>query len=140
MKTINKKAQQVLKTIIQLVENSENYHVKIDKGSFMPLCAEIIGHDIFLTGSPHNFNEISLAHYGEQNGDLMSDPEMTILYTTIENELFAFPTSITQHYLGKCNVALFNDGGKWKINKKEQADQTSFLNQWLINIKNQQEL
>ena len=42
-------------------------HKKIENKSYMPLSIEWISHNI-----------ISLCHYGEQNGDLMRDPEKTL--------------------------------------------------------------
>ena len=53
--------------------NDENNDRKFTSGEYMPLviewiyCNDYKGRPIF-----------SIAHYGEQNGDLMRDPEMTI--------------------------------------------------------------
>ena len=53
--------------------DGENNYRKFTSGEYMPLviewiyCSDYKGRPIF-----------SLAHYGEQNGDLMRDPEMTI--------------------------------------------------------------
>src|SRR5258707_7327800 len=48
-----------------------HFHIKIEHGSYMPLVIE----DIEEPG-PAGYPTISVAHYGEQNGDLMRDPEM----------------------------------------------------------------
>ena len=40
---------------------------------------------------------ISIAHYGEQNGDLMADPEMT--FTIVVGEYY--PISFRNDYLGR---------------------------------------
>lgn len=81
----------------------------------------------------------SLAHYYEQNGDLMSDPEMTFLVN--ENQLVIYPLSYTQHSLGIYNEAvMFENGQPTKFIRKLQKDLAVFANQWLNNIKLQQEL
>lgn len=81
----------------------------------------------------------SLAHYYEQNGDLMSDPEMTFLVKN--NHLEIYPLSYTQHSLGIYNDAVFFENGRpTKFKPKMQADLAVFANMWLNNIKDQQEL
>ena len=49
--------------ILQLIGNDQA--IRIYSGSFMPLAIEDIGMD------PEGRRQISLCHYGEQNGDLM---------------------------------------------------------------------
>lgn len=75
MRAINKKAQAVMDRIFSGLD-SENSHTRIDNNApdsgIMPAVVEWVGDcklgDIF-----------SVAHYYEQNGDLMADPEMTFL-------------------------------------------------------------
>lgn len=60
-----------MKTIQQILKNQNNPgYCKIENGPFMPLVIERIG-----TG-PNGHPAISVAHYYEQNGDLIADPEM----------------------------------------------------------------
>jgi hypothetical protein len=81
----------------------------------------------------------SLAHYYEQNGDLMADPEMTFLVKN--NHLEIYPLSYTLHSLGIYNDAVIFDNGEPKqYYRKMQADLAVFANMWLKNIKDQQEL
>ncbi len=47
-----------------------NLYLKIENAPYMVLVVEAIG-----TG-PMGLPALSVAHYGEQNGDLMRDPEM----------------------------------------------------------------
>lgn len=59
-------------------EALKNQHIKLESSVFMPLCIEnvdglfeiqsVLQGDVFAT--------ISVAHYGEQNGDAMRDPEV----------------------------------------------------------------
>jgi len=63
-----------MKTILRILERAGGYRpslsLKIENPPFMALVIEAIGSGPL--GSP----AISIAHYGEQNGDLMRDPEM----------------------------------------------------------------
>lgn len=65
MKTLDRKAAEILRGLLALQTT------KVDRsdGTYMPVHIEIIDRT-------ENYNHISLAHYGEQNGDLMRDPEM----------------------------------------------------------------
>jgi len=60
-----------MKTIQQILSKQNNpQFAKIENGPFLPLVIERIG-----TG-PNGHPAISVAHYFEQNGDLVADPEM----------------------------------------------------------------
>ena len=65
MKTLDKKASEILRGLLALQKS------KIDNsdGTYMPIHIEIIDRT-------ENYTHISLAHYGQQNGDAMRDPEM----------------------------------------------------------------
>jgi len=55
----------IFRYLLSLVSTTQN--AKLDSGGgFMPVVIERIGADTY-----------SIAHYGQQNGDLMADPEMT---------------------------------------------------------------
>ena len=47
------------------------FHLHIDNSPWMPLDIE----DIEISG-PNGLPTVSVAHYGQQNGDAMRDPEM----------------------------------------------------------------
>lgn len=81
----------------------------------------------------------SVAHYYEQNGDLMKDPDMTFLRGA-NGEYY--PLSYQQDGLGIYQDAIeWDDHGEIKgYNIKMQADFASFANGWMINIKDQQRL
>ena len=67
MKTLDRKASEILRGLLALQKS------KIDNsdGTYMPIHIEIIDRT-------ENYTHISLAHYGQQNGDAMRDPEMII--------------------------------------------------------------
>lgn len=65
MKTLDRKAAEIFRALLALkttkIDNSD--------GTYMPVHIELIGRI-------DNYNFFSLAHYGQQNGDAMRDPEM----------------------------------------------------------------
>lgn len=104
--------------------------LKLDaaKGTFMAVCVEQ------LTESHY-----SVAHYYEQNGDQMADPEMTF-YRCPHGKVF--PCSYQQDGLGiyRMGLEITDLGVVEGENPKEQADQAQFANQWMKNIAEQQRL
>jgi hypothetical protein len=108
-------------------------HKKIDnaEGTFMALHVECIG--------KCNLCPIfSLAHYYEQHGDLMRDPEMLFIqaedggYYAVE----IWQDAVNSHSVG----VLIEDGLAVSIDETEQADMTVFAEVWLKNIWVQQRL
>ena len=63
-----------MQTILQILEKAGGWrpglYLKIDNGEFMELVFEAVGQ------GPCGLPALSVAHYGEQNGDAMRDPEM----------------------------------------------------------------
>ena len=99
-------------------------------GSFMAACVEIIGK----TGLGPL---VSIAHYYEQNHDLMRDPDVVFL---IGADKHIYPISFRQDGLGVCLESAVLENGQWKVRTKMQADLCSFCNQWMRNINDQQQL
>ena len=64
-----------MKTILELIKRAGGWHpglyLKIDNPPYMQLVIESMDES-----GPCGLPAISVAHYGEQNGDLMRDPEM----------------------------------------------------------------
>jgi len=81
----------------------------------------------------------SVAHYYEQCGDLVSDPEMTFLKGRDGN---IYPLSYQQAGLGiyQESILFGADGNPEKLNKKLQKDHAIFAGQWFENIQYQQQL
>ena len=83
-------------------------------------------------------NLYSVAHYYEQNGDLMSDPEMVFLH--VAPGLWQ-PVSITQHGVGVYREAIVFEDGKIVGYRPRLLDELcSFTTIWMRNIKAQQGL
>ena len=64
-----------MKTILQLLEKAGGYrrelYVRVENPPYQPLVIEAIPEP-----GPVGLRCLSVAHYGDQNGDLMRDPEM----------------------------------------------------------------
>ena len=125
MKTLDKKASEILRGLLALqttkIDNSD--------GVYMPVHIEIIDRT-------ENYNHISLAHYGRQNGDAMRDPEMIIALHK-ESQQF-IPYYYRNDYCGiEQNSVRWSEDGI-ALNPRLQASHTTFANQWLRNIAAQQ--
>lgn len=127
MKTLDRKAAEILRGLLALKTT------KVDRsdGTYMPVHIEIIDRN-------EDYNHISLAHYGEQNGDAMRDPEMIIALHK-ESQQF-IPYYYHNDYMGIEQYSL-----KWTekgvlLNSRLQADHSAFANQWLRNIAAQQHI
>jgi hypothetical protein len=64
-----------MKTVLELIKRAGGWHpglyLKIDNAPYMELVIEAMDES-----GPCGLPAVSVAHYGEQNGDLMRDPEM----------------------------------------------------------------
>lgn len=127
MKAINNKATQIFNKLISLdktkVQNND---------SFMAVHIEMISE--IKDGKIY-----SLAHYYEQNGDLMADPEMEFLIKP--NHLEIYPLTFRQDNLGMHQQAVYFENGRAaKYNPRLQKDFVVFANEWLNNISLQQSI
>ena len=79
--------------LLEAFSTSKEFHLRIENSSYLPLVVERQG------------DEISVAHYGELNGDAIRDPELTFRWPDWT------PTSITQDPVGRyAEVFLVVDG------------------------------
>jgi hypothetical protein len=92
----------------------------------MALVIEVIG--------PHL---ISVAHYGEQNGDPMCDPEM--IFSTATTDGSFLPVSYRNEYVGSFRQRTTVDAAGQPVGfmPGEVRDQVSFANTWARNLKEQ---
>jgi hypothetical protein len=78
-----------------------------------------------------------LAHYGEQFGDLMSDPEVNFL--RINGEYF--PSIFKNDYIGRLDRTVFIENGRVRYVESMQKSVADFVNSlWLPNILVQQDI
>ena len=128
MKPVNQKASRILSKLIALADESPTRHVRIaNNDTFMAVIVERIFE-----------NRVSVAHYGEQNGDLMADPEMEF-YIGADGRFYpcTFRNDYTAYYRKSIE---FSDGKPLGVYRREQADQASFAGTWMENIRQQQNL
>jgi hypothetical protein len=136
MQALSQEATKIFLTLIKEAEKNEG-NAKIENNdAFMPVFVERV--ESFIYGMVKAVS-YSVAHYGEQNGDLMADPEMTFIF--VEELEMVIPSSFKNDYAGSNRISIFQGADKvWKIDLKGQADQTLFAEDWLNNIKAQQKI
>ena len=125
MRKVNPAAKRVLDELTMGLAQIGD-HRKLDnaKGAFMPVSVEIIdtGRDGYVW--------VSVAHYGEQNGDLIADPDVELHYPSW------VPTGITQAFFGYRSKFIERDG-KTYVDTRFHKEVSSFLSMWARNIKAQ---
>lgn len=98
-------------------------HLRLEQDGYMPLVIEKVGE-----------HQVSIAHYFQQNGDTIADPDVVFFIGYGE----WVPIEI-QQVLGYQVVAKLNGDGSAidAINLRAQAGLASFVHQWARNIKAQ---
>jgi hypothetical protein len=107
--------------------------VRIRVDGYMPLSIEAIG------ASANGNRLISICHYGEQNGDLMRDPEMVFELFTHGELSAAEPLSFQNDYMGLLQEVYRYDesGKKTHVDTRLKADLKSFVRTWFRNLREQ---
>ena len=107
--------------------------VRLTVNGYMPLSVEHIGQ------SADGNRLISLCHYGEQNGDLMRDPEMVFELFIHGEASAAEPLSFQNDYMGVFqNVYRYDESGKkTHVKTRLKAELKSFARTWFKNLKDQ---
>lgn len=118
----------------------ERPYVKLHREPWMDLSAELLSRS-------GRFEHWSFAHYGEQNGDLMADPEMELLRVAADagsgQPARWLPVNYRNDYVGVNRPSMELDfttlapRGWWK---HSLADAVDFLDTWAANIREQQEV
>lgn len=129
-----------MKSIQQMIEDrggfaavQENY-IRIENAPFMLLVIEIIGGPY-----PNGAYEVSVAHYGKQNGDLMKDPEVTFLVSPQGAAMAWRPLAYENSYAGCYDVACGVDrDGTLRLKSQNKMRQIAeFVLMWDQNIQEQ---
>lgn len=107
--------------------------IRITVPSYMPLSVEEIGID----GEGHRL--VSLCHYGEQNGDLMRDPDIVFIFQDAPNGSIAEPVSFRNDYLGlDQEVYRYDERGKrTHLDTKLTSQLREFAQIWFANLNEQ---
>ena len=129
IKPLSRKALAVFRVLTEGFTKAGDHRKVNQCQSFMPVCVEAVGR------TPQGALIVSVAHYYEQNGDLMVDPEVTFVVTRAD---YVFPITYRQDGLGIDRVYVRWEGDKVFWNLRMQNDLAGFCNDWMENIKQQQ--
>jgi len=107
--------------------------VRITVPGYMPLSVEEIG------SSGDGYRLVSLCHYGEQNGDLMRDPDIVFLFHNVPDGAAAEPVSFRNDYLGIVQEVYRYDetGRRTHVVLSLKQDLKDFARAWLATLREQ---
>ena len=130
IKSVGIRATRILDIVTNELDEPGDGHKINNNETYIPLSVNYVydahGHPVF-----------SLCHYSEQNGDLMTDPEVLFWYVGGTY----YPLSFRNDFVPVDNVYVeFCEDGGIQFNPKAQNDLVSFCNTWMQNIKHQQKL
>lgn len=127
MSTVSKNAAAVLDELTADLNVGDSR--KMDRGlGYMPVHVECLHR----TGLGLLY---SIAHYYEQNGDLVPDPDVVFLRRADGWSPMSFQNSVA------LRVAVhFHEDSTIEVHEKEQRDLVSFCQTWMRNIREQQGL
>ena len=107
--------------------------VRITVSGYLPLSVEEIG------SSGDGYRLVSLCHYGEQNGDLMRDPDIVFLFHNLPDGMAAEPVSFRNDYLGIVQEVYRYDeaGRRTHVVPSLKQELKEFAERWFANLKDQ---
>ncbi|NGZ95307.1 MAG: hypothetical protein CV089_04085 [Nitrospira sp. WS110] len=107
--------------------------VRITVPSYMSLSIEDIGM------SPDGHRLVSLCQYGEQNGDLMRDPDIVFLFHTVPGDEAAEPVSFRNDYLGISQEVYRYDetGRRTHVVPSLKQELKEFARAWFATLRDQ---
>jgi hypothetical protein len=123
--------QEFAKNLTQLLGGATA--VRITVPGYLPLSVEEIGR------SEDGRRLVSLCHYGEQNGDLMRDPDIVFLLHDLPDGTLAEPISFRNDYLGiEQEVYRYSaDGIRTHVAPTLKRDLKDFAQTWFTNLHQQ---
>ena len=124
-----------MRTILRILERAGGYrptlYLKIENPPYMALVIEATPEP-----GPQGLPAVSVAHYGEQNGDLMRDPEMCFeLATAKAPRLSAF--YYRNDYAGMEQWSRFLRDGQYAVHTLLHREHEQFAALWDRNLKAQ---
>ena len=107
--------------------------VRITVPGYMLLSVEEIG------SSGDGYRLVSLCHYGEQNGDLMRDPDIVFLFHNVSDGATAEPVSFRNDYLGIVQEVYRYDktGRRTHVVPSLKQELTEFAGSWFATLRDQ---
>src|SRR5215469_3793258 len=118
-------------TILELAAPLQaGFHIRIENEPWMTLVIE----DTQEQG-PNGLPAISVAHYGEQNGDLMRDPEMILeADESGDDEMSLIPFYWRNDYVGIEQYSAFIEDGRTVLNPMLKREHIAFAGTWDRNL------
>ena len=123
-----------MKTILRILERAGGYRstlsLKIENPPYMALVIEAIPEP-----GPLGLPAISVAHYGEQNGDLMRDPEMCFeVVKPLRRSISLSPFYYRNDYMGVEQYSRTKDGEHYAFHPELYSEHQSFAALWDKNL------
>lgn len=134
-----------MKTVQRIIEAHgglealRNDYIRIENEPWMRLVIEHIGTAPSWLVSAPTLPLISVAHYGEQNGDAMRDPEIVFHVQPVGGKIVRWtPRTFQNDYVGHYSeVFVVNEDGKPMYKPKLLRELTEFSRMWDKNIQQQ---
>lgn len=126
-----------MRTVFRIVEEAGGLDtfdwVRLENPPFMPLVIESLAEP-----GPNGHRALSIAHYGEQNGDAMRDPEICAEVVVENGAAKLWPYYFRNDYAGveRWNRRCDSDGSMI-CRPRETCDLESFMEMWDTNIHDQ---
>ena len=120
-------AESIFRKIVKMIPDGEDYFKLNNSELFMPLVVERL-HTTKVLGI--EYTVFSFAHYYEQNGDLVPDPDMTFYCNDTEG---IFPATFQNAY--RYDEAITGSGNAVTVQVKLMQSLSEFANVWMCNLK-----
>jgi hypothetical protein len=125
-----------LQTILEILrlagQLTSGFCISIENEPYMRLVIE----DIQIPG-PDVHPSLSVAHYGEQNGDAMRDPEMLFELVEISGQIRLVPYYFRNDYVGVEQYSRLNQDGVTLVRPQLFREHRSFARLWDRNLRAQ---
>ena len=125
-----------MQTILHILKRAGGWHPRlsltIDNTPYMPLVIEAVDEP-----GPCGLPALSVAHYGEQNGDLMRDPERCFELSFAGGIADLNPFYYRNDYLGCEQRSRFISGTDYAYERLLHRQHVSFAKVWDRNLQSQ---
>ena len=122
-----------MKTVARILELAAplqaGFYIRVENEPWMTLVIE----DTQERG-PNGLPAISVAHYGEQNGDLMRDPEMIFEAEESGDKMSLIPFYWRNDYAGIEQYSAFVEEGRTLLNATLKREHIAFAGMWDANL------
>lgn len=123
MKSISLRAQKVVESLVAGM--AVHSYRRFESPGMMPLSVERIAE-----------NQYAISHVGEQNGDLMRDPEVVFLVgPSLKSDRAFYPIEFRNDYMGvHQELAVMSGREVVGVRVRQQADCASYCATWMPNL------